>query len=81
MRLNASERYPAAPLWVRGYMTLYPVAVIALATWFSDRSWLWAVAVLCGLAWIGAVSVFLATTFRRDGYQAAIDDLTNCAQP
>lgn len=79
--LNASERYPATPLWVRAYMLLYPVSVMALAVIVSGWPWLRAVALLCGLAWIGAVSVFLATTFRREGYQTAIDDLNKDPQP
>jgi hypothetical protein len=58
-------------------MALYPVGMMALAAWFSDRAWLWAVAIIVGLAWFSAVCVFLATTLRREGYQAAIDDLTN----
>lgn len=75
------DRYPATPSWVRLFMALYPVGIVALAVWFPQRSWLWVAAIICGLAWIGAVSVFLATTFRREGYQAAIDDLTKEPQP
>jgi F0F1-type ATP synthase assembly protein I len=62
-------------------MLLYPVVVIVLAIVLSGWAWLWAIAALCGLAWIGAVSVFLATTFRREGYQAAIDDQDSSLQP
>ena len=59
------------------FIVLYPVFVTALMVLFSDRAWLWIVAALCGVAWIGAVTMFLANMFRREGYLAAIDDLTD----
>ena len=77
MPLIASEKYPATPAGVRLFIVLYPVIMVTVAAMFPQRSWLWAVAIIFVLAWIGAVSVFLATTFLRKGYQAAIDDLTN----
>jgi hypothetical protein len=70
-------RYPPTPIPVRFFIIFYPVFVTALATLFSDRAWLWAIAAICGLAWIGAVTIFLGNMFRREGYLAAMDDLTN----
>ena len=70
------ERYPLTPIAVRIFILLYPVFMTALMALFSDRAWLWAVAAICGVAWIGAVSVFLANMFRREGYSTAIEDLT-----
>jgi hypothetical protein len=32
---------------------------------------------LFGMVWLGTACVFFATTFRREGYQAAIDDLAD----
>ena len=70
-------RYPPVPIPVRAFILLYPVFVTALLALFYDRLWLWIIAAICGVAWIGAVALFLANSFRREGYMAAMDDLTN----
>jgi hypothetical protein len=57
-------------------MVIYPIAMIILATWFEERAWFWWVAALCALAWVGAILTFLANQLHREGYQAAIDDMT-----
>jgi uncharacterized membrane protein len=69
-------RYPPAPIFVRFFIVLYPVFLTALMVLLSNNAWLWALAAICGIAWFGAVSVFLANAFRREGYLAAMDDLT-----
>lgn len=70
-------RYPPVPAPVRAFLLLYPVFVTALLVLFSGQLWLWLIAGICGVAWIGAGAVFLANTFRREGYMAAIDDLSD----
>lgn len=69
-------RYPPMAMPVRAFILLYPVFVTALLALFSNSLGLWVMAGICGVAWIGAVALFLANTFRREGYMAAIDDLT-----
>ena len=75
VNLNASERYPSTPTGVRLFMLLYPLIVGFLSYWLPNHFWALVVAAMLGLAWFGAASVFVATTLRREGYQAAIDDL------
>jgi F0F1-type ATP synthase assembly protein I len=58
-------------------MLLYPVAIVIMAVLLSGYRWLWIIAVICGFAWLGAICVFLSNVFRREGYQAALDDLKN----
>lgn len=77
---SASQKYPATPVGARLYMALYPFSVIAVASSASGL-WLYGVVIALGLLWIGTVAVFFATTFRREGYQAAIDDLAGDAKP
>jgi hypothetical protein len=57
-------------------MILYSVAMVLAAGWFSGRPWFLAIAAFCGLAWFGAICLFLANQLHREGYQAAIDDLS-----
>jgi ABC-type uncharacterized transport system permease subunit len=68
-------RFPATPVAIRLFIILYPLIVLGLGWIFPDRSGLWIIAILCGFVWFGAVCVFFATTFRREGYQAALDDI------
>jgi len=69
-------RFPPTPLGVRWFMILYPVAMVLASGWFSGRHWFLAIAAFCALAWFGATCVFFANKLHREGYQAAMDDLS-----
>jgi len=75
------SRYPSTPMWVRLFIVLYPVIVCVMGFWLNGHPVFYVVSCMILLAWVGAVCVFFATTFRREGYQAAIDDLANGSQP
>lgn len=73
------ERYPRTPAIIRAYIYIYPIAVAALATWFRDRDWIWVAVIVCGLAWVAALAVFIGNALRREGYEAAIADQSDPA--
>jgi hypothetical protein len=59
----------------RLFIVLYPVITLVTGFWLGSYPVFYVIAVVALLAWIGAICVFFATVFRREGYQAALEDL------
>lgn len=75
------DRYPRTPASVRVYIYLYPILMAVLSTWLPNRGWVWIASILTGLAWFGAICIFIANALRREGYQAAFEDQSDPTSP